>query len=78
MASNQAEDIAPYVFLGLTAVTVLVDAVSFLLLGRVCTANMTGMSRFSAFRRPAYQTVPHAVINGPTKTSLLVLILPHI
>jgi len=43
MASNQAaEDIAPYVFLGMTAVTGLVDAVSYLSLGRVFTANMTG------------------------------------
>src|ERR1700755_2480163 len=43
MASNQAADkIAPYVFLGMTAVTGLVDAVSFLSLGRVFTANMTG------------------------------------
>jgi uncharacterized membrane protein YoaK (UPF0700 family) len=43
MASNQsAEDIAAYVFLGMTAVTGLVDAVSFLSLGRVFTANMTG------------------------------------
>jgi len=43
MASNQAaEKIAPYVFLGMTAVTGLVDAVSFLSLGRVFTANMTG------------------------------------
>jgi uncharacterized membrane protein YoaK (UPF0700 family) len=43
MASNQAaEKIALYVFLGMTAVTGLVDAVSFLSLGRVFTANMTG------------------------------------
>jgi uncharacterized membrane protein YoaK (UPF0700 family) len=43
MASNQAaERIAPYVFLGMTAVTGLVDAVSVLSLGRVFTANMTG------------------------------------
>src|SRR4051812_34037704 len=43
MASNQAaEKIAPYVLLGMTAVTGLVDAVSFLSLGRVFTANMTG------------------------------------
>jgi len=43
MASNQAaEKIAPYVFPGMTAVTGLVDAVSFLSLGRVFTANMTG------------------------------------
>jgi uncharacterized membrane protein YoaK (UPF0700 family) len=37
-----AEKIAPYVLLGMTAVTGLVDAVSFLWLGRVFTANMTG------------------------------------
>jgi len=44
MAGNQAavERIAPYVFLGMTRVTGLVDAVSFLSLGRVFTANMTG------------------------------------
>jgi len=43
MASNQAaEKVAPSVFLGMTAVTGLVDAVSFLSLGRVFTANMTG------------------------------------
>jgi len=43
MTSNQAaEKIAPYVFLGMTAVTGLVDAVSYLSLGRVFTANMTG------------------------------------
>jgi uncharacterized membrane protein YoaK (UPF0700 family) len=49
MASNQAaEKVAPYVFLGITAVTGLVDAVSFLSLGRVFTANMTGNVVFSA------------------------------
>ena len=43
MASHQAADnTSPYVFLGMTAVTGLVDAVSFLALGRVFTANMTG------------------------------------
>jgi uncharacterized membrane protein YoaK (UPF0700 family) len=43
MASNQVPGkIAPYVFLGMTVVTGLVDAVSFLSLGRVFTANMTG------------------------------------
>ena len=43
MVNNQAaEKIAPYVFLGMTVVTGLVDAVSFLSLGRVFTANMTG------------------------------------
>ena len=37
-----AEKIAPYVLLGMTAVTGLVDAVSFLSPGSVFTANMTG------------------------------------
>jgi uncharacterized membrane protein YoaK (UPF0700 family) len=50
MASNQAaEDIAPYVLLGMTAVTGLVDAVSYLSLGRVFTANMTGNVVLLAF-----------------------------
>lgn len=44
-----AEKIAPYVLLGLTAVTGLVDAVSFLSLGRVFTANMTGNIVILAF-----------------------------
>ena len=42
MTSNQAEELATYILLGMTAVTGLVDAVSFLSLGRVFTANMTG------------------------------------
>jgi uncharacterized membrane protein YoaK (UPF0700 family) len=50
MASNQAaEKIAPYAFLGMTVVTGLVDAVSFLSLGRVFTANMTGNVVLLAF-----------------------------
>jgi uncharacterized membrane protein YoaK (UPF0700 family) len=50
MASNQAaEKIAPYIFLGMTAVTGLVDAVSYLSLGRVFTANMTGNIVLLAF-----------------------------
>src|SRR6185503_11425335 len=50
MTSNQAaEHIAPYVFLGMTVVTGLVDAVSFLSLGRVFTANMTGKIVFLGF-----------------------------
>jgi uncharacterized membrane protein YoaK (UPF0700 family) len=50
MASNHAaEAIAPYVFLGMTAVTGLVDAVSYLSLGRVFTANMTGNVVLLAF-----------------------------
>ena len=43
MASTpNTEKIVPYTLLGMTAVTGLVDAVSFLSLGRVFTANMTG------------------------------------
>jgi uncharacterized membrane protein YoaK (UPF0700 family) len=50
MARKQAaEKIAPYVFLGMTVVTGLVDAVSFLSLGRVFTANMTGNVVLLAF-----------------------------
>ncbi len=50
MASNEpAEAIAPYVLLGLTSVTGLVDAVSLLSLGRVFAANMTGNIVFMAF-----------------------------
>jgi uncharacterized membrane protein YoaK (UPF0700 family) len=50
MASNQAaEKLAPYILLGLTVVTGLVDAVSYLSLGRVFTANMTGNIVLLAF-----------------------------
>src|SRR6202007_696067 len=41
-SSPNTEKVIPYVLLGMTAVTGLVDAVSFLSLGRVFTANMTG------------------------------------
>src|ERR1700693_4943096 len=44
-----ADSILPYALLGLTAVTGLVDAVSFLSLGHVFTANMTGNIVFLAF-----------------------------
>ena len=43
------EKIVPYTLLGMTAVTGLVDAVSFLSLGRVFTANMTGNVVILAF-----------------------------
>jgi len=50
MTGNQAvEDVPHYVFLGMTVVTGLVDAVSFLALGRVFTANMTGNVVLLAF-----------------------------
>src|SRR5882757_8195628 len=56
MASKPiTEKIVPYAFLGMTVVSGLVDAVSFLSLGRVFTANMTGnvvLLAFAAARVP--------------------------
>ena len=50
MASSPTnEKLVPYALLGMTAVTGLVDAVSFLSLGHVFTANMTGNIVFLAF-----------------------------
>jgi uncharacterized membrane protein YoaK (UPF0700 family) len=48
-SSPTTEKVIPYVLLGMTAVTGLVDAVSFLSLGRVFTANMTGNVVILAF-----------------------------
>ncbi|HYT22432.1 MAG TPA: YoaK family protein [Candidatus Polarisedimenticolia bacterium] len=50
-----SEKILPYILLAMTVVTGLVDAVSFLSLGRVFTANMTGnvvILAFAAARVP--------------------------
>jgi uncharacterized membrane protein YoaK (UPF0700 family) len=47
--SPTTEKIIPYALLGMTVVTGLVDAVSFLSLGRVFTANMTGNIVLLAF-----------------------------
>jgi uncharacterized membrane protein YoaK (UPF0700 family) len=47
--SPTTEKVIPYALLGMTAVTGLVDAVSFLSLGRVFTANMTGNVVILAF-----------------------------
>src|ERR1700733_14329569 len=44
-----ADSILPYALLGMTAVTGLVDAVSFLSFGHVFTANMTGNIVLLAF-----------------------------
>src|SRR5467141_2312162 len=50
MANSPAtEKVIPYALLGMTAVTGLVDAVSFRSLGRVFTANMTGNIVLLAF-----------------------------
>src|ERR1700720_4611766 len=48
-SSPNTEKFIPYALLGMTAVTGLVDAVSFLSLGRVFTANMTGNIVLLAF-----------------------------
>jgi uncharacterized membrane protein YoaK (UPF0700 family) len=48
-ASASPEPILPFVLLGLTAVAGLVDAVSYLALGHVFTANMTGNVVFLGF-----------------------------
>src|SRR6478736_4199571 len=48
-SSPTTETVIPYALLGMTAVTGLVDAVSFLSLGRVFTANMTGNIVLLAF-----------------------------
>jgi uncharacterized membrane protein YoaK (UPF0700 family) len=47
--SANTEKVAPYALLGMTVVTGLVDAVSFLSLGHVFTANMTGNIVFLSF-----------------------------
>jgi uncharacterized membrane protein YoaK (UPF0700 family) len=50
MANSPAtEKVIPYALLGMTVVTGLMDAVSFLSLGHVFTANMTGNIVFLAF-----------------------------
>jgi uncharacterized membrane protein YoaK (UPF0700 family) len=49
MSNPTTEKVIPYALLGMTAVTGLVDAVSFLTLGRVFTANMTGNIVLLAF-----------------------------
>jgi uncharacterized membrane protein YoaK (UPF0700 family) len=48
-ARPAADPIPPFVLLGMTAVTGIVDAVSFLALGHVFTANMTGNVVFLGF-----------------------------
>jgi hypothetical protein len=48
-SANTSEGVLPYILLGITAVTGLIDAVSFLALGHVFTANMTGNIAFLAF-----------------------------
>jgi uncharacterized membrane protein YoaK (UPF0700 family) len=48
-SSPTSEKVIPYALLGMTAVTGLVDAVSFLSLGHVFTANMTGNVVFLGF-----------------------------
>lgn len=49
VGNSKAERITPRVLIGMTAVTGIVDAVSFLSLGRIFTANMTGNIAMLAF-----------------------------
>ncbi len=46
------EKITSYALLGMTAVTGIIDGVSFLALGRVFTANMTGRATWYFSRSP--------------------------
>ena len=64
MASS-TDKVIPYALLGMTAVTGLVDAVSFLSLGRVFTANMTGNVVILAF------ATAHVWMNPRVSMSLL-------
>ena len=49
-----ADSILPYALLGMTAVTGLIDAVSYLSLGHVFTANLTGHIVLLAFASTRY------------------------
>jgi uncharacterized membrane protein YoaK (UPF0700 family) len=51
--TSAPDPIPPFVLLGMTAVTGIVDAVSFLALGHVFTANMTGNVVFLGLPLPA-------------------------
>ncbi len=46
---HSVDKVLPYALLGMTAVTGVIDAVSYLALGRVFTANMTGNLVFLGF-----------------------------
>src|ERR1700755_1082598 len=55
-----ADSMLPYVLVGMTAATGLVDAVSFLALGSVFTANMTGNILILAFATAHVSGLPVA------------------
>jgi uncharacterized membrane protein YoaK (UPF0700 family) len=59
-SSPSTEKVIPYALLGMTVVTGLVDAVSFLSLGHVFTANMTGNIVFLAFATARVSGLPIA------------------
>ncbi len=63
-SSPTTEKVIPYALLGMTAVTGLVDAVSYLSLGRVFTANMTGNVLILAFSMARIGTVHRALVDG--------------
>jgi len=68
---TSVDEILPFALLGLTGVTGLVDAVSFLALGHVFTANMTGNIVFLGF---AIAGVP-GVSAGRSMTALLAFLV---
>jgi len=64
-SSPTAEKVLPYALLGMTAVTGLVDAVSFLSLGRVLPVKHDGERRASRVCNGArIRTVHHTLVNG--------------
>ena len=66
-SSPTTEKVIPYALLGMTTVTGLVDAVSFLSLGRVFTANVTGNIVLLAFAT--------AHVSGPSTARSLMALL---
>ena len=77
--SASTEKLVPYALLLMTVVTGLVDAVSFLSLGHVFTANMTGSvvllgfaaAGASGFSAPACLTsASHLFLIGPTNCTM--------
>ena len=61
--SSASEKVIPYALFGMTVVTGIVDAVSFLSLGHVFTANMTGNIVFLAFAT--------AHVSGPVRRAIV-------
>ena len=60
----------PPLLLGLTVVTGLIDAFSYLALGHVFVANMTGNVVFLAFAWNAAWSSPIAIVSDAAKTAV--------